>query len=111
MSHKELIQAQKGFFRIVEEFFERATGQKATEFATPENFGERIHRNAHTLAPRAVDAVAFAHRAFPEFYTKQREGSFAKAKTIGGLKVVIGGQSRNWSGWATCRLSRSRSSD
>ncbi len=94
MSYKEIIQTQREFFRILEEFFERATGHKATEFATPENFGEQIRGNANTLAPRAVDALGFAHRAFPEFYTKQGKESFGKAKALGGLKFVVGGQSR-----------------
>jgi hypothetical protein len=94
MSYLELIETQREFFRIVEEFFKRATRKKASEFAAPENFRGELRRNASGLASRAVDAFAFAHRALPEFYAKQGKEIFGTAKTIGGLKLVIGGSSR-----------------
>jgi hypothetical protein len=60
--YRELIETQKEFFRIVEEFFERVTGNKPAEFSALEKFGEEIKKNAQTLATRAADAFGFANR-------------------------------------------------
>jgi hypothetical protein len=93
-SYRELIETQKELFRILEEFFERATGSKPAKFAALEKFGEEIKKNAQRFASRSVDAFNFVYSALPDFYDKHGKESFTNAGTIGGLKFVIGGQSR-----------------
>ena len=87
--YKKLVEARRDFFRILEEFFERATRWKPAEFAALEEFGEEIKKNAHTLASRAPDALGSATRVLPGFYNGPGKEWFANANTIGGGAAAV----------------------
>ena len=85
---------QREFFRILDEFFRRATGNGPREFATFDSFAERIRRDAQRLAARAVDAYSYAYENLSSFYTKHGIELFGEAKKLGGLSFVLGGGTR-----------------
>lgn len=86
---------QREYFSILDEFFKRATGEEATRFAqSTDEFGERIRREAHSLAAHASDALEWFYTEITSFYQKQKTTTFLQAKQVGGLKYVMGGASR-----------------
>lgn len=85
---------QRELFHILDEFVERATGVKYHKFATISTFGEEINKNAERIAPRGYDAFTWADRALREFYSEHRFDLFEASKTLGGMKLVLGGSSR-----------------
>ncbi len=91
---KTLSGYQIELFQHVGEFFGRATGMPATEFATIEGFGDRIRRDAHILAHRGEDAFGWADNELRAFYARRGAEIFALAKGLGGMKLVLGGSSR-----------------
>jgi hypothetical protein len=85
---------QREFFEILEEFFRRATGCSAEDFAPMDSFGERIRAEAPKLGRRGGQAFLYAHEAFGTFYKRFGPHLFSEAKSLGGLKLVLGGTSR-----------------
>ena len=85
---------QREFFEILEEFFRRATGRSAEDFAPLDSFGERIRAEAPKLGLRGGQAFLYAHEAFGTFYKRFGSHLFSEAKNLGGLKLVLGGTSR-----------------
>lgn len=81
-------------FQRVGEFFGRATGLPATEFATIEEFGDRIRGDAHRIAHRSEDAFRWADKELRAFYASRGPEVFGLAKRLGGMKLVLGGSSR-----------------
>ena len=95
MSKQETaIKDQREFFGILAEFFLRATGCAATDFATIDTFGDKIKANAPLLARRAPNAYAFASESLAAFYREHELDLFDEARRIEGLKLVLGGSSR-----------------
>jgi len=89
-----LATVQKEFFEILDEFFRRATGGPAEEFAPLDSFDETIQAQAERLNPRAPQALMFVHEALDSFYKRFAAHLYAEAKSLGGLKLVLGGTSR-----------------
>jgi len=92
---REIIELQREYFSLLDEFFHRATGDGATQFArSTDEFAERVRLDAHKLASNAVDAFQWFHREITAFYSKHKTTTFLQGKEIGGLKYVMGGASR-----------------
>lgn len=92
---KKIIELQREYFSLLDEFFHRATGEGATQFAcSTDEFAERVRRDAHRLAPNASDAFQWFYSEISSFYEKIRTTTFLQGKEIGGLKYVMGGASR-----------------
>jgi hypothetical protein len=85
---------QREFFDILDEFFQRATGETAEKFAAPGDFGTAIHGKRGSLARRASDAYGWGYNALIDFYDRNRTAGFNAAQACGGLKLVLGGTSR-----------------
>jgi hypothetical protein len=89
-----LATVQREFFEILDEFFRRATGCSAEEFAPLDSFGERIRADAPKFGPSGPQAYMYAYEALGNFYKKFGHHMFSEAKSLGGLKLVFGGSSR-----------------
>lgn len=85
---------QQEFFQILAEFFERATGKKAANFATPDTFNETIRKDAENLGRRGEKAFSWGLDALVDFYSRQKMSAFQSARETGGMKLVLGGSSR-----------------
>lgn len=94
IKHPPVAAIQKEFFEILNEFFRRATGVSAEEFAPMDSFGERISGEARDLGQRGAEAYSYAHQALGAFYRRFGLHILKEAKSLGGLKVVLGGTSR-----------------
>ena len=84
----------QGLLVRLEEFFARATGTTAAEFASVESFSEAIRANAHKLAPRGEAAFMWLDQEVRNFQAKRGLSAFAAAKELGGMNLVLGGSSR-----------------
>lgn len=92
---KKMIELQREYFSLLDEFFHRATGGGATQFASStDEFAERIRRDAHKLATNASEAFQWFYSEITSFYSKYKTNTFLQGKEIGGLKYVMGGASR-----------------
>lgn len=92
---REIVELQREYFSLLDEFFHRATGGCATQFArSTDEFAERVRLDAHKLASNAVDAFQWFHQEITTFYSKHKTTTFLQGKEIGGLKYVMGGASR-----------------
>ena len=85
---------QRELFRILDEFFQRATGPKPLEFATFDSFGAKVNSEAARLAQRSMSAFPYVYDALSDFYTKHGVELFTEAKNLSGLNFVLGGSSR-----------------
>ncbi|MEI9968324.1 MAG: hypothetical protein WDM87_06755 [Terracidiphilus sp.] len=86
----DLAAYQRHLFAIFEEFFQRATGKTAKEFAPLQKFSETVP----TLAPRVKEvesAFAWAEPELNKIYRTVK--SYSDAAALGGIKVVHGGGS------------------
>jgi hypothetical protein len=83
---------QKELFTLLEEFFERATGKSAREFASLENFSKSVPSLRERL-PQVQHAFDWALPRLFEHYGRQKTDLFKTAQEQGGLKVVLGGSS------------------
>jgi hypothetical protein len=81
-------------FQHIGEFFGRATGMSATDFATIEQFDDKIRSDANRVGHRSVDAFSWADRELRAFYAKNGIEIFRLASQLGGMKLVLGGSSR-----------------
>jgi len=89
-----LATVQREFFEILDEFFLRATGDPAEDFAPLDSFGERVRAEAQKIGPRAPQAYMYAHETFGSFYKRFGSHLYSEAKSLGGLKLVFGGSSQ-----------------
>ncbi|MEK6280777.1 MAG: hypothetical protein AABN95_10525 [Acidobacteriota bacterium] len=85
---------QQEFFNILEEFFQRATGTSAEDFAALSNFPETIRKNAEKLGKRGESAWRWGVDALNGYYQRHQFDNFKEARSYGGMKVVLGGGSR-----------------
>lgn len=84
----------RGLFARIEEFFVRATGQSASEFATIDTFAEVIRTRARNIAPRGKDAFNWLDTEVRSWVAKRGTKAFSAARQLGGMKLVLGGNSR-----------------
>lgn len=85
---------QRELFTILDEFFERATGSKYFNFSTLTDFDNQIRSNAQKIATRGIGAFNWGHSTLGKFYTKHAADLYTASKQLGGMKLVIGGNSR-----------------
>src|SRR5688572_25470418 len=85
---------QRELFALLQEFFERATGQSRKDFATVETFAEVIRSQARSLGRRAQDAYPWVDKHLRELVARNGANVFSAARQIGGIKLVLGGSSR-----------------
>lgn len=90
----EVLRTQREFFSILDEFFRGATGRAPDEFAELDKFGEAIRAGGKQLAPRAIKAFQRVADDLKKFYGHGRMTTFAQARDVGGMKLVVGGGSR-----------------
>jgi len=88
-----LASVQRELFRILDEFFRRATGSSAEDFAPLGSFSERIRREAEKIGQRGPQAFLYVHEALRVFYRRFASYTFSEAKSLPGLKLVLGGTS------------------
>jgi hypothetical protein len=81
-------------FARLDEFFVRATGRSATEFATVDSFGQVIRTNAHNIALRGESAFIWLDNEVRSWVAKGGIKAFSAARQLGGMKLVLGGSSR-----------------
>ena len=91
---KSTVEYGRGLFARLEEFFLRATGKSAAEFATIETFSDVIRANAHDLASRAETAFVWLDTEVRAFQARGGLSAFPAAKQLGGIRLVLGGSSR-----------------
>ena len=84
----------RGLFARLDEFFVRATGESAAEFATVDTFGQVIRAKAHDIAPRGESAFLWLDKEVGSWVAKGGMKAFAAARQLGGMKLVLGGSSR-----------------
>jgi Family of unknown function (DUF5677) len=89
-----LVAVQREFFEILDEFFRRATGSSAGEFAQMDSFGDRVRAEAHNISSRAGQALMFAHETLASFYKRFGSHLNSEAKALSGVKLVFGGSSQ-----------------
>lgn len=88
-----LTTAQREFFRILDEFFLRATGQDPESFASIFGFGAKVRSSADALATRAPDAFRYISEALTPYYLTLGTAIFRESKKLVGVKLVFGGSS------------------
>ncbi len=88
------IEYNRKYFAYLDEFFVRATGKSATEFASIETFSEVVGASARDLAQRGEDAFTWLDTDFRTFVARRGGDAFADAKQLGGMNLVLGGSSR-----------------
>ena len=93
----DIIQTQRDFFNILEEFFIKATDQTPGDFATPETFGSAIHKNPEKLARLMDKALPEGYDSLTAFYNKHKASLYSSGKELGGIKLVLGGSQRLFS--------------
>ena len=91
---KNSIEYSREFFAYLDEFFVRATGKPATEFASIETFSDVVRANARDIALRAEDAYPWLDTEFRTFIARRGVDAFADARQLGGMNLVLGGGSR-----------------
>jgi hypothetical protein len=85
---------QVEFFNILDEFFRRATGDSAEDFASLDEFPDAIRKNAEKLGRRGERAWQWGVDALLDYYRRHQFDNFKQAKSYGGMKLVLGGGSR-----------------
>ncbi len=88
------VEFQRELFAILEEFFQRATGQSPDEFASIDSFPDVIRKSAEKLVPRAENAYPWVEENLRKLQADRGPDMFTAAKNLGGLKLVLGGSSR-----------------
>lgn len=94
--NKIVVDYCRGLFTRLDEFFVRATGRSATEFATIESFGQAIRTSSHDpdLARRGESAFVWLDNEVRSWVAKGGIKAFSAARQLGGMKLVLGGGSR-----------------
>jgi len=89
-----LIERQRTLFRLVSEFFERLTGEDVFSFAARGDFGDVIRARATQIAKKGEDAFPWFEREYRAYYGREVMAAFTDARSLGGVKLVLGGASR-----------------
>jgi len=94
--NKIVVDYCRGLFTRLDEFFVRATGRSATEFATIESFGQAIRTSSldPDLSRRGESAFVWLDNEVRSWVAKEGLKAFSAACQLGGLKLVLGGSSR-----------------
>lgn len=94
MSPAELVAAQREYFNILDEFFRRTVGSDYVTFAKRGEFDQQIRANASKFGPALYSAYEWLLSSLGKFYSVQKMSLFTAGKECGGMKLVIGGNSR-----------------
>jgi len=87
--------AQREYFAILLEFFKRLTGKrKPSQFATPETFLEVMKRNSDRFVRNHNAAFTYLDDALSEFYYTNWLTIPESARSLGGMKFVLGAGQR-----------------
>lgn len=89
---KATVSQQRELFALFDEFFQRATGKTAEEFAALDEFSETV-RGLKTTASKTEEAFIWGIPRLYDLYARQKTDLFVAAGQQGGLKVVLGGSS------------------
>jgi len=84
----------KEYFQMLEDFFIDATGIKPDKFAIHSSFSEQIRKNAEMINRKAPKTLEKYVPAILNFHGKNTNLLLNAGKAIGGLKNVMGGNSR-----------------
>ena len=90
----DIIQIQRNYFNILEQFFIQATGKTPEDFATPDTFGSAIHKDAEKLAKLLYKAFPKGYDSLTAFYDKHKTSLYSLGRESGGIKLVLGGSQR-----------------
>lgn len=93
----DIIQVQRDFFNILEQFFIQATDQTPEDFATPDTFGSAIHKNPEKLARLLYKALPEGYDLLTAFYDKHKVSLYSLGRELGGIKLILGGSQRLFS--------------
>lgn len=95
MKPTKAIESQREYFTVLEEYFQRATGESVAKFAnSTREFDERGRRDAQTLGPKHFHATQWFLPRAAEYYNKIGMEMFRAAKELGGVKFVLGGSTQ-----------------
>ena len=86
--------SQRDLFKVLAEFFTRATGKTVEQFAALGPFAEVVKANAHSLARKGEAAFRWVESELRTHYARARLEPFKEAANLGGVKTVLGGTSR-----------------
>ena len=84
--------AQCEIFRLFEKLFIGLTGVSSGLVETEEEIRKRMLTRARARSDRMAQEVNSAAEEIEEFYAKNASPMFRAAQSLGGLKVVLGGQ-------------------
>jgi len=93
----DIIQVQRDFFNILEQFFIQATDQTPENFATPDTFGSAIHKNPEKHARLLYKALPYGYDSLTAFYDKYKASLYSLGRELGGIKLILGGSQRLFS--------------
>ena len=85
---------QRALFELIAEFFERATGDSVRTFAARGRFDATIRARASLLAAKGKEAFPWFEKLYRDFYAREQTSAFADARSLGGMKLVLGGSAR-----------------
>jgi hypothetical protein len=92
--HDQLVARQRRLFTILEEFFQRATGDNVMKFAARGPFAAVVRERAESIATRGFQAFQWFEDNVRPLYTETWQEVFQAARALGGMKLVLGGSSR-----------------
>jgi hypothetical protein len=93
-NYQRVVELQRAHFEHLAEFFKRATGTDWWKFGSVSEFPDTIKKRSNVLARRGYAACEWADNNLREFYSKSGMEIFREAKSLGGMKLVLGGSSR-----------------
>jgi len=92
--YNKLFSMQKEYFNILNEIFERSLGCHYRKFCQIGDFGKTIKRISENQVSKIFEGLNWGYNKLIEFYNKNRIEPFQMSKEIGGVKLVLGGNSR-----------------
>lgn len=93
----DIIQIQRDFFNLLEQFFIKATDQTPEDFATPDTFGSAIRKNPEKLAKLLYKALPEGYDSLTAYYEKHKASLYSLGRDLGGIKLILGGSQRLFS--------------
>ncbi len=90
---KQVEEAQREYFRLLDDFFQTATGTPASRFEEKITFGDKIRTEAAIIAPRFEKAMKSHVPKLMEFYGNHGRKLLGAGKLYSGVNAVIGGAS------------------
>jgi hypothetical protein len=92
---EQISEAMKEYFQLLEEFFVQVTGTASDKFAVEESFGERVRRDAREIATqKTYEAYQTYAEKIGKFHGKNTALLLGASQAVGGLRCVVGGNSR-----------------